>query len=217
MKRSLFILICSVFVITIYAQTDEQKGFVFDKFEKGKVLYKKNNQATESNFNYETIIEKMLFMLPDSTVYELARPDIVSHVMIGNRIFEYIDKGIFYERVNVNNGPFYIRWKSKIVSEKDGPYGSSRGTARVDNITQMPSMGSVYDLKAAEKVKVEPNNIYYIKEKNKFRRFDSFDALAKLYKGHEQEIKGYVKENDLSFKRLDDIKKAVEYCTQFSR
>lgn len=87
----------------------------------------------------------MLFIAPpDSTIYELARPDIVSHVIIGSRVFEHISKGMFYERLNVDNGSFYIRWKSKVISEKEGPYGSSRGTARIDNITQMSSMGGEY-------------------------------------------------------------------------
>jgi len=214
MKRFILILLGCAVMMAIGAQNDEQKRFVLEDFQKGKVLYKKDNQATESNFNYETIMEKMLFIAPDSNVYELARPDIVSHVIIGNHVFEHVNRGMFYERINVKDGDFYVRWKSKVISEGDGPYGSSRGTARIDNVNQMSSMGSVYDLKAAGKVKVEPNNIYYVKQKDKYKRFDSFDALAKLFKKNETAIKAYAKENDLSFKKMSDIKKAVEYSFQ---
>jgi len=211
MKRFLFILLGSVLLTALHAQNEEQKRLLFDNFQKGKVLYEKNNQATESNFNYETIMEKMLFMLPDSTVYELARPDIVTNAIIGGRVFEHVKGGLFYERINLNNGTFYVRWKSKVIGEKQGPYGSSQGNSRIDNVTQMASMGSIYNLKAGENVKVEPNNYYYIKQKDKFKRFDSFDSLAKMFKNREKDIKAYVKENNLSFKNLEDIKKAVEY------
>jgi len=211
MKRCLFILLSGFLAIAVSAQNEEQKRFVLNHFEKGKVLYTKENQATESNFNYETIVERMLFIAPDSTIYELARPDIVSHVIIGSRVFEHVSRGMFYERVNVDNGSFYVRWKSRVVSKNEGPYGSTRGTARIDNITQMSSMGSVYDLRAAGEIKVEANNFYYLKDNNKFKRFDSFDSLTKHFKKHEKEIKTYVKENSFSFRNMDDIKKVVEY------
>jgi len=217
MKRCFIALICIFIASAASAQSEEYKGFLLDKFQKGKVIYKKNSQATESNFNYELIMEKMLFMMPDSTILELARPDIVSNVIIGSRVFEHVNNGIFYERVNVGDGSLYIRWKSRVISEKEGPYGSKRGTARIDNVTQTTSMGSVYGLKTAEDIRVEASNIYYIKDKNKFKRFDSFDSLAKQFKKNEAEIKSYVKENNLSFKNVDDVKKAVEYSFKISK
>lgn len=215
MKRLVFITLSILCVTIVSAQSEEYKGFLLDKFQKGKVLYKKDNQATESNFNYETITEKMLFMLPDSTILELARPDIVSYVMIGDRVFENTTNGVFYERVNVGNGFLYVRWRSRVISEKEGPYGSTRNAARIDNVTQTMSMGGVYNLKTAEDIKVEPNNIYYIKEKNKFKRFDSFDSLAKQFKKHEKEIKEYVKTESLEFKNTEDVKKVLNFCFQF--
>lgn len=212
MKRILFILSCCFVFATLSAQQEEYKGFLLKNFEKGKVVYKNGDQFTESNFNYETIMEKMLFMLPDSAIFEIARPDIVGVVVIGDRTFEHFNNGLFYERIKTGDDFLYVRWKSKVVSEgKSGPYGTKPGTAHIDNVTQTTSMGGVYSLKAREDFKVAANNIYYIKQKNKFKRFDSFDGLAKQFKGHEKEIKEYVKQQNLSFKNLEDIKKAVEY------
>lgn len=214
MKKCILILLFSFFISSIYAQGEEFKRFLFDDFQKGKVIYKKDNQATEGKFNYETIIEKMLFIMPDSTILEFAKPDIISHVIIGNRVFEHINKNLFYEQVNVGNGDLYIRWKSKVIAEKEGPYGSKPATGRIDNISQTPWMGGTYSLKIAGEIKVESQNIYYIKLKNKFKRFDSFDSLAKQFKKNEKDIKSYVKDNNLNFKNIDDIKKALQYCYQ---
>ncbi len=212
MKRCLFVFVGILLMLSANAQTNTQKVFVLDEFEEGKALYVKDNQATEGKFNYETIMEMMLFITPDSAVYELARPDIVSHVIIGSRIFEHINKSMFYERINVNNGSFYVRWKSKVISKKEGPYGSTAETVRIDDVSQLISSRSVYDLKSAEKIKVEANNYYYIKQKDKFKQFDSFNSLAKLFKKQEKEIKAFVKDNDLNFRKLDDVKKVVEYA-----
>lgn len=216
MKRCSFIFIGLLSILLVNAQSNVQKVFIFDNFENGKVLYIKDNQATEGKFNYETIMEMMLFITPDSTVYELAHPEIVSHVIIGSRIFEHVNKSVFYECINVDNGSFYVRWKSKVIAKKEGPYGSYSETVRVDDVTQMISTRSVYDLKLAQKINVEPNNYYYIKQKDKFKQFDSFNSFAKQFKKHEKEIRAFVKDNDLNFKNIDDIKKAVEYACQLN-
>jgi len=217
MKRLLVILCCILFSTVLCAQVEEYKGFLLDKFQKGKVIYKKNQQATESNFNYETITEKMIFMLPDSSIFELARPDIVSVVRIGDRFFEHIRDGMFYEKVKTGDGFLYVRWKSRVISEgKPGPYGSKPGTGRIENVNQTTSLGGVYSLKMDESFKVEEINTYYIKQNNKFKRFDSFDSLAKQFKKYKDKIKTYVKDQNLSFKNVEDIEKAVSYAFSLS-
>jgi hypothetical protein len=218
MKKILAILLCcSLSTGFAMAQKEEYTGFLFDKFEKGKIVYKKGDKITESNFNYETIMEKMLFMLPDSTLLELAIPDIVDVIEIEGRTFEHMKDGMFYEKVEAGTGFLYIRWKSKVISEgKPGPYGTKPGTAHIENISQTTSMGSIYGLKLNEDFKVEPNNIYYLKADNKFKRFDSFDSLAKQFKKHKNEIKAYVKQENLSFKNTEDIEKAVAYAFQLT-
>lgn len=217
MKRVLFILFSSFLVLTVYAQSKEYRGFLLDKFENGKAVYKKDNQVTESLFNYETITEKMIFMLPDSTMLELARPDIISAVIIGSRVFEHVGYGIFYEKVNVGDDFLYIRWKTSVKSKgKSAGYGIVTGTGRVDDAIQYTtSTSGVHELKSSEKFSVDADNGYYLKIKNKFKRFDSFDSLAKMFKGNDAEIKEYVKAENLSFKNIEDIKKAVAYVQKY--
>jgi len=217
MKRDLIALLASIlFVMTVNAQQKEYRSFLFDKFEKGKVIYIKGGQVTKGYFNYETITEKMLFMLQDSTIFEFARPDIITSVKIGNRTFDHIKNGLFYEKIKAGNGILYIRRRSRLIPEgKTGPYGTKPGTGAIDNISLITSMGSTYGLKSVENFNVEVSNSYYIKHKNKFRRFDSFVDLAKQFKNHEKEIRNFVKEQNLNFRNQEDIQKAIAYCFQF--
>lgn len=45
--------------------------------------------------------------------------------------------------------------------------------------------------------------------------FYALHSLAKLFKENENEIKKYLKEQNFDFKNIEDIKKAVGYCSQY--
>ncbi len=213
MKRILFVSIMCLFCAGIFAQDEGYRGYLFDNFEKGKVIYTKGG-ISKGDFNYDTLIERMLFITADSTVYELAEPSIINRVEIGDRIFEHVKNGLFYEQIVVGNMNLYVRRFSNLLSEgKPGAYGTKSNTVAVELIGQHASGGKFYKLRVDEDFKVKYNNSYFLKLKNKFQRFSSFDALVKLFKGHEAEIKDYVKVENLNFNNIEDIKKAVLFCS----
>lgn len=75
--------------------------------------------------------------------------------------------------------------------------------------------GHTPDLVLGKDVVKQPKNSYFLKIKGKFQKFNSFDSLAKIFKKHELEIKEQLKESNFDFKNIEDVKKAVEYCSQF--
>lgn len=215
MKKLLFVSLYFIFYLNLSAQQEYYK-FLLDNFDKGRIVYT-NSESRDAILNYETITEKMFFLLQDSTIWELAQPEKIALIYIGDRVFEHIDKGIFYERIKTNNEFMYVRWKSNVVSQgKEGGYGIKSNTGAIENINQTYGKGSVYQLKTAEDFKTTPRNFYYLKIKNKFKYFTSFNSLAKQFKKHEAEIKKYVKEENLNFKNLEDVIQAVTYAYKLS-
>jgi len=210
MKKTIILL--SLWCFCFISLSAQHAGFLLEKFERGRVIYKSGGQVTDGNFNYDTVTEKMLFMLSDSTIFELARPDIVSEVNILDRTFEHIKNGLFYEKVSIDGNNLYIRWKSRAISEgKDAGYGTKSSTGAIDNVSQISVGGMMYHMRDTEEYKMISNNTFYIKVNNKFKRFDSFNSLAKLFKENQEAIKVFVKEQNLNFNNVDNIKEAVRY------
>lgn len=191
------------------------QGYLFDVFENGKVVYKKGGTA-QGLFNYDAVGEKLLFMA-NGEVMELTNPSIIDHVDVGGRVFEHVGRGVFYEKVSGEGMPFYIKWKSNI--ESDGKRGAYGTVSKISSISTKQSLDNgitaVEQLNLAEDYSVRFANTYYIKQGNKYKRFNSFDALAKLFKGHENDIKKYVEAETADFKNLENIQKIVAYCSQF--
>lgn len=211
MKTKFSYLVISL-ILSVSISAQENKKYLFDDFETGKVVYK-GSGFSSGRFNYNIISEKLEFISDDGSVLVLANPNVVSYAEINGRILESVGNGIFYEKVVAGDGFLYIQWKSKVTSKgKKGGYGMASPTASIDNYKSVQAEGRILNLTVDEDYTTTPNNTYYLKIKNKFKRFNSFGSLAKLFKDKEEAITTYVKTDNLDFKNPDDIKKAVAYC-----
>jgi hypothetical protein len=126
---------------------------------------------------------------------------------------------MFYEKVNAGHDAFfYIRWHSTLLSNgKAGGYGTRSSTSAIDNIGQINGNSGLYKLKVNEEYNATPHNSYFLKVRNSFKSFSSADTLAKLYKGHTEEIKEYAKAENIDFNNPEDVKKAVAYCATIGK
>lgn len=209
-----FLLLSIIFSVSMSAQKIQIK-YIFDEFRQGKLVHKRGD-THYAPFNYDIVDQRLMFMSADSTMLEIAEPEEVSFVNIDGRIFEHIKGTFFYERINLGNCIFYIQWKAKLISiGKKGAYGTTSNTSSISSINRISSNGQMLELKVAEEFDLKPENRYFLKIKNSLKRFYSADTLAKLFKGHEEDIKKYIQENNLSFNNIENIKSAVEYCSQY--
>jgi len=217
MKTKNYVLLLLIILpILGFAQTKEKKnGFLFENFTQGTMVYKEG-ATSKSKFNYHVGLEKMLFLNNENKILQLANPSIVNHIKIGDRIFEHIKDGIFYEKISVNNLLLYIRWHSKMTSKgREGAYGTKSHTSSTGYLDRITDKGETFELNSNEEFEMESLNFFFLKINNKFQRFSSVDSLAKLFKNHKEEISKYLKEQNYNFKDIEDVKKAVQYCSQF--
>lgn len=194
------------------AQEGMDRALLLENFERGKVYYKKGGQSS-SSFNYDILNEELLFKQSNSEYLKLAEPNTVALVEIGNRTFEHIKDGLLYEKIPAGDDFLFVRWKSRAISEgKTGLYGTKSTTTSSQSISRSNNYGSVYDFTIVDNTKLIADNKYYVKIKNKFKQFNSFNALAKLFDKNKQTIEDYIKTENLNFDKQEDIIKAVKYC-----
>ncbi len=216
-KYLLLSLFFSLFFVSLELQAQEDNVYIFDEFKNGKAVYK-NGAVVYAKLNYDPLNQRMLFLSPsDNTLLEIVNPSDISYINIEGRMFEQIKGNLFYERINYNNFIFYIQWRYKAVSEgKPSGYGTTSTTSAITSVSVINKEGRTIPLNVSEKFNYKPDNFYYIKINNTQKRFSSPDSLAKLFKVHKEEIKKYIKENKLDFDNPEDIKSAVEYCSQYT-
>ena len=216
-KYLLLSLFFSLFFVSLELQAQEDNVYIFDEFKNGKAVYKKG-AVVYAKLNYDPLNQRMLFLSPsDNTLLEIVNPSDISYINIEGRMFEQIKGNLFYERINYNNFIFYIQWRYKAVSEgKPSGYGTTSTTSAITSVSVINKEGRTIPLNVSEKFNYKPDNFYYIKINNTQKRFSSPDSLAKLFKVHKEEIKKYIKENKLDFDNPEDIKSAVEYCSQYT-
>lgn len=216
-KYLLLSLFFSLFFVSLELQAQEDNVYIFDEFKNGKAVYK-NGAVVYAKLNYDPLNQRMLFLSPsDNALLEIVNPSDISYINIEGRMFEQIKGNLFYERINYNNFIFYIQWRYKAVSEgKPSGYGMTSTTSAITSVSVINKEGRTIPLNVSEKFNYKPDNFYYIKINNTQKRFSSPDSLAKLFKVHKEEIKKYIKENKLDFDNPEDIKSAVEYCSQYT-
>lgn len=216
MRRKI-VLFFLAFVLssTLLAQ---HKGtpYLLDVFEQGTLFYK-DGSIGESLFNYNTVAEKLVFVSSDSTVLEVANPFTTSVAKIGDRIFEHVKNGSYYERVEVADNVFmYIRWHSELLPDgKTGPYGVKNTASSVDNKTSMYTPSGFTGLSVDESYVVDSKNFYYVKVKNKLKNISNVSNFVKLFKDNKEEIEDYIKTENLDWNSFEDMKKAVVYASKY--
>lgn len=221
MKKYCLSLILSAFCFSgiTFAQENLNNGLLFGIFTQGTVVYKDMSQIS-ALLNYNSVEEEMLFRTADDDILALDKPSSVSAIVIGNRRFEYAKGDAFFEEVPAGKDTYYyIQWKSKLISQgKGSAYGGRSGTAAITNIGNLQGRGAEYArFNLDEKFETKTEKFYYLKINNKFKAFNSAKSLGKLFKGHEAEIEGFAKQNNISFNNNPDIAKIVEYCYGISK
>ncbi|HML65753.1 MAG TPA: hypothetical protein PKC55_13050 [Dysgonomonas sp.] len=212
--KGVVILFLLFSVLEMSSQEGQTKRYLCDQFMDGKIIYKDNKKISKGFFNYDTVSEKLLF-LSEKKIMELSDVSDIEYVEFNKRIFEHIKGNVFYEKIKVKDLFFYIRRSSNIIQEgTSGAFGTKSNTTAIMSIGSILAEDKKYNLNSSG-YSVYPNDSYYLKLESKFKRFNSINSLAKLFKDQESTIKEQLKELNLDFKNIEDVKKAVEYCSQF--
>lgn len=210
MKNLILLLILSSMNLVLLAQKETDYIYLYDQFQQGTLKYK-NGNTSPGIFNYELLSGEILFK-DNNTILELAYPDKVESIQIGKDTFIHIKGRLFYQKIDLGNINLYVKHAGSLRSKgKNVGYGYSQ-TASADNLSRFDAKGySHKNLDRDEISEVDKKNYFYIKINGKFKHIHSAGSLAKLFKGHEKDIKEAIKE-DTDFQNIEDVMDAVKLC-----
>jgi len=213
MKKSIIFLFV-VFSLPVLAQTEWKEGMLLFRFRPGIVTFNDGSKA-KSIFNYYTVEEKMFFLDEISKeTMTFANTSNIIGITIDSRFFEKARGNAFYERIDVGDDSFYVRWKSRVVSTgKEGAYGTRSQSAGITNYqkNEDASHGDLAKFSQEDGIRNDIDCEFYLKINGTFKKFDSAKSLSKLIGGHLQELEKFVQENNISFKKIEDVKILIAY------
>ena len=211
--RKLYIYLCAVLCInSLLAQEELGNGFLFPKFENGTVIFKKGNRVA-ALLNYNLQVQEMLFADSEQQIMALANlPDVLAVVINDRRFLPTRSGSIFYEEIKTENGYFYVQHKATMISQgKEAGYGGRSQTSATTSIGSLYGGGKVTLLESSETFMQKRDNYYFLKSGNSYKRFISAKTLGKLFKSQASKIEDFAKDNSISFTKIEDIAKIVDY------
>jgi hypothetical protein len=206
------LLVCTSLIMN--AQEKLSNGLLFPQF-KESVVIKKDLSRANAFLNYNTLEEEMLFVDAENNVLALDDPSSVIAILIDNRRFVFAEKDAFYEEIAVgNDNYFYIRYKSKLISQGKGAgYGGHSETAAITSFGSVQGAGGNYGkLKTDELFETKVERSFYLNLKGKYKPFTNVKMLGKLFKGQKSEIENFAKKEKIDFEKATDVAKIVAYC-----
>lgn len=216
MKKFMYLfisLICAINIHTVRAQ-NKQRIYLFECYTKGTVLLK-NKAYVPVPLNYDAANQKMMYMDGEKEMI-LDNMQGVDTVYIGKQKFTPNGQHGFLEMIPLKNGIVFINWKlKKQLVGKKGAYGQViQGSVEVMNINAIKQQAGIATcLDNVVDVYTQINeNEYWLKHNGKFLKCKNEKNLLKIFSGHEEKIKGYIKENKINFNHTNEVLELIDYC-----
>jgi hypothetical protein len=191
---------------------ENMANLVFPKFQQA-VVKLNTGQSYKTNLNYEKT-EQQMIVLRNGQLYLFKDTQSVDTIFIGNRIFVPAEKG-FYEVLV--NGPVSLFMQHKSDLENEGStvaYGSKTNTAGITHITTIYGKEGAITLKIPENYKVIEASVMWIRKNGEMHRVQNKNQFMKVFPEWKKELEKYLKENDVDFKKTEDVSQIVIYCNK---
>ncbi|MEO8414255.1 MAG: hypothetical protein ABI472_11380 [Ginsengibacter sp.] len=184
-------------------QTVKLVQYVLDQFTPGTVKMK-SGETSNQNLNYNTITNEMVFE-ENGKIAAIAKPENVDTVYISDRKFIPLNNK-FYE-VLANGSIILLEEFTASVSEPGTSigYGSTTESSATSSYQSLIRDGGAYALKLPDGFKIIPNQAFFILKDGKLEKIGNERQLAKFFPDKKDAIKDWVKKNNTTFSKRDDV------------
>jgi hypothetical protein len=214
LKIAAFLLIAST---KLFAQaTKNNSPYVFPEFVKATVL-QKGGAMLEAQMNYNMVTQEMLFT-KDGTNMVLDNYENIDTLYLSSRKFIPV-RQVFLEKLTNTAIPLYIQYKGKAMLAGSSAVDKSNNTAigglvGVKGQKGDPSKIKSYDLHLPDGYQFIPENEYWLQKGGSFYPTNSLKKIVKLFPEKEELINAFIKQNNISIIKTDDMIKLVEFCNK---
>lgn len=204
MKRIALLLSLSFFISVASAQNDPV--FIFEQFLNGKIHFK-NRSVTIVPMNYDAVNDKMYFKR-DGTLMELVNLAAVDSVVWGRKVCFICHNGTFMERIKLQHGNVFIRWRVKSVNIGSRGALGSITQAKVDRLYSAGNGGS----QNADVYRLQNTNDYYLWMRGKYQKASTLKQILKLFPEQRTAIEAFVEEKHTDFHKPMSVLELLNYC-----
>jgi hypothetical protein len=213
-KFAFTILMFGISVCTGIAQNEVKliSHYLFPEFTTGKVLMS-TGAVKEFKLNYNSLTEEMIFQY-NGTNLAIANPELVDTVYILDRKFIHAKK-VFYELLENLPVPLFVHYTCIVTPPgKNSGYGGTSQTSAITSTSTVFSSRGMYDLKLPDDYTINPDSEYLLKKDDTYFRISNTNQVIKCFPEKEDAIKQFVKKNNISFKKEEDIRTLIKFCNK---
>lgn len=207
--KKMFLLFCLLDAL-MQANAQNEPIYLFDEFVDG-VVYLKNYQKSHVKINYDASNLKMVF-INNAEVLQIDDNSLIDSVVVDKQLFIPFN-GHFAERVEFEQGILLVEWK--LVDKYTGKKIGAMGIGNSGSIEKI-NTGLLYarmqtDDNTQEIRKRTSDNTYYLNFDGRSVKFKNEKQLIKGFASLKEEIKDFIKSNNIDFTSSSDVKKLSKF------
>lgn len=185
--------------------------YLFSDFQPGSVVLKEG-KVIKCMLNYNFLTDEMLFIDDNGKKMALANPHDVRTVYIAKRMFVSAPKG-YYEVIEKGAVELVYKWNCNITEKgKAGALGIATDAPSVYQMNQISFDAKTWKLDVNKDAVVTVLVVPYLKVGSKYITIKGTRDYLKAYPGKKAEIKGYIEQNPVDFKKEADLRRLTIYC-----
>lgn len=186
--------------------------FIFPDFQKGSVILK-NHPEIKCQLNYNFLLDEVMFIDENGKKMALANPQDVLLVYIADRMFVPTTKG-YYEVIERGEVSLVYKWNGSITDKgKQGALGITTDAPSVVQMNRISFDAREWKLDVDKEAVLAVEVIPYLKIKAKLIPIKGAKGFLKAIPGKRSEIKKYIDQNPVNFKKEADLRRLTIFCS----
>ncbi len=189
--------------------------YIFPDFRDGSVYYK-DGKIINCKLNYNFLLDEILFINEKGEQMAIADPLDLSYVLISNRKFIPTPKG-YYEIIESGDVSLVYKWVCRIRPAKTkGALGLSTDAPSIYQENRFSFDNREWKMDVDKEALASVEVIPYLKIKSKFVSIIGAQSYYKTFHGKDSEIKSYLEQNPVDFKKEADLRRMTRYCNSLA-
>jgi hypothetical protein len=185
--------------------------YLFPDFQIGRVILK-DKKVIKCQLNYNFLLDEVLFIDENGKKMALANPEDVLHVYIANRMFIATSKG-YFEVIERGAVSLVYKWTCSIIEKgKEGALGLSTDAPSVYQMNTISFDARQWKLDVDKEAVASVEVVPYLKIRSKCVPVKGAKDFLKAFPGKSSEIKLYLEQNQVDFKKEADLRRLTVYC-----
>jgi hypothetical protein len=184
---------------------------VFPDFRNGQIYYKGKNPI-KCMLNYNFLLDEVLFINEKGEKMAIANPEELKYVLITDRMFIPSPNG-YFEVIEKGTINLLYKWHCRITeTRKEGALGLSTDAPSVYQMNRISFDNKEWNMEIDKEAVASVEVIPYLNKESKYVLLKGAKSYFKVFKGKKSEIKRYLDQNPVDFRKEADLRKMTKYC-----